>query len=643
MACARPQPGHAGCLALRLVPQTTTARAHTHPLGMSRSVATGALHPLSAAEGGDGLRPQDLRAAYFSGAQPEAPASEPQTIALVDAYNDPSIEADLAVYDSEFGLPSCTATNDCLAVVNQKGESGPLPFPSSKSELESARKSLSKKTREQAEEAGGWAVEISTDVQIARALCHANCRILLVEASSPSYSNLEAAEEAAVQLGATEISNSWGGEEPESDAAAFDHPGVAITASSGDEGYRNWAEAAEAGAGNYYAGADYPASSPNVVAVGGTKLTLAGGVRESETVWNEDPDGKGENHGAGGGGCSAAFVAPSWQSEVPDWSAVGCGTSRAVADVAADADPYTGVAVYDSTPDETGAVLHWVPIGGTSVASPIVAAMFALDGGAHGIAYPSKTLYSHLGEPSLYDVTAGGNGQCRSEYSSCAASSDPLLDCDRTLICNALAGYDGPTGVGAPNGIGAFEIATHTEGGEPGETEKPEEPPSEEVKSEGPGTKGGPEEPAGKEPAGGGSGQTEGSTSGSLSTSTPISIFAPSKTSPHSGATQGLRAQISVLKLTPAARLALRRGGFADVAFSFKLNTKTTVRAALAERVSSGRHTHWRAVRAPLRFTAVRGLNRRRLPIARALTPGIYRLTLTTRSGTARSIPIRVP
>jgi hypothetical protein len=107
---------------------------------MSRTVATGAVHPLSAAEGGDGLRPQDLRAAYFPGEQPEAPESEPQTIALVDAYNDPSIEADLAVYDSEFGLPPCTAVNGCLAVVNQKGESGPLPFPATKSELESARK-----------------------------------------------------------------------------------------------------------------------------------------------------------------------------------------------------------------------------------------------------------------------------------------------------------------------------------------------------------------------------------------------------------------------------------------------------------------------------------------------------------------------
>ncbi|MGH2912665.1 MAG: hypothetical protein ACRDJ3_09350, partial [Solirubrobacteraceae bacterium] len=222
---------------------------------MSRALTTSSVHPLSAAEGGDGLRPQDLRGAYFPGEQPEAPASKPQTIALVDAYNDPNVEADLAMYDSEFGLPPCTAANGCLVVVNQKGESGPLPFPATKGELELARKSANKKRLEEAEEAGGWAIEISTDVQTARAICHANCRIVLVEADTPTYGNLAAAEEAAVKFGATEISNSWGGGElPEFDSA-FEHPGVVITASSGDEGYRNWSEAAEVGEGNYYTGA----------------------------------------------------------------------------------------------------------------------------------------------------------------------------------------------------------------------------------------------------------------------------------------------------------------------------------------------------------------------------------------------------
>ncbi len=649
-ACARPYPGHAGCLALRLVPQTTAARTHTHPLGISRTVATGAVHPLSAAEGGDGLRPLDLRDAYFPSEPPEAPASEPQTIALVDAYNDPSIEADLAVYDSEFGLPSCASANGCLAVVNQKGESDPLPFPATKSELESARKSLNKKRREEAEEAGGWAVEISTDVQMARAICQNHCRIVLVEAETPSYEDLEAAEEAAVKLSATEISNSWGGGEPGADASAFNHPGVVITASSGDDGYRNWTEAAEAGAGNYYAGANYPASSPHVVAVGGTKLTLAGGGRENETVWNEDPDGKGENHGAGGGGCSEFFAAASWQSQVPHWSAVGCGTSRAVADIAADADPYTGVAVYDSTPDEAGAVLHWVPIGGTSVASPIVASMFALGGGAHGVAYPAQTLYSQLGTSSLYDVTSGGNAECHDEYASCSASSNPLLDCGSgTLICNAASGYDGPTGVGAPNGLGAFEPSeAPTEPGEEEVEAAKEEPPKEEAPKE----EVKPEELGPKGEGGSGSGgETEEGTdelpgNGSLeirgTISPPRSIASPTKISSAPGSKT---AQISALTLTANARAALRRRGhgFADVAFSFKLTTRVRVRAAIAVRVGPPSHRRWQAVRASRTFVAIEGLNRRRLPVARALTAGLYRLTLTPLPGVAQSITVRVP
>src|ERR1019366_4606078 len=97
---------------------------------------------------------------------------------------------------------------------------------------------------------------------------------------------------------------------------------------------------------------------------------------------------------------------------------------------------------------------------GTSVASPIIASMVALAGGAHAVAYPAQTLYSHLGSPLLHDVTSGGNGQCDAEYLSCSGSLSPLspLDCGQgAWICNTTAGYDGPTGVGTPNGIGAFK------------------------------------------------------------------------------------------------------------------------------------------------------------------------------------------
>ena len=188
------------------------------------------------------------------------------------------------------------------------------------------------------EEAEGWAVEISTDIETANAICQKHCHIVLVEATTDSIADLEAAEETAVRIGHeaektppctnneacdTEVSNSWGGSEPPLDSPAFDHPGTVITASAGDDGYLNWTMAAEAKAAEegYYSGADYPASSPHVVAVGGTRLSVsATGAWKEETVWNDDPRGGEENYGAGGGGCSTQFSAPEWQREVPDWA-----------------------------------------------------------------------------------------------------------------------------------------------------------------------------------------------------------------------------------------------------------------------------------------------------------------------------------
>ncbi|HXA53741.1 MAG TPA: S8 family serine peptidase, partial [Solirubrobacteraceae bacterium] len=526
-ACARPAPGHAGCLAVELVPLTREASAHTHPLGIvgagqgtaphtGRSAAGrgAALEAGGPASGAYGLRPEDLRAAYFPGEAAQAPAAAPQTIALVDAYNDPQAEADLKTYDEEFGLEACDAANGCFEKVNQKGELTNLPFPASEAEREQElavcnNSKAAHATREAAcervSEAEGWAVEISTDIEIARAICQHNCHIVLVEAgtssrTSPeeteaSFENLEAAEKTAVRIGRqkeasppceapqacdTEVSNSWGGSEPLLESAAFEHPGTAIVAAAGDYGYLNWTDAAEAEAAGEqsYSGADYPASSPHVVAVGGTRLTLAGGAYGSESVWNDDHPEREENYGAGGGGCSTELTAPEWQRAVPDWAQVGCGTGvsakRAVADVAADGDPYSGVAVYDSVPTFHEALVNgklvlvntplgWWPIGGTSVAAPIVASMFALAGGSHGVEYPAKTLYEHLGTGLLHPVTEGGNGECDDFYASCAGSLNPLsarfaFDCGAgALICNAGPGYNGPTGVGTPDGVGAFQ------------------------------------------------------------------------------------------------------------------------------------------------------------------------------------------
>jgi hypothetical protein len=472
--CGAPAPGHVACLALQLVPRTAAARAHTHPLGMRTAQA---IRAAGAAQGAYGLGPQQLRNAYFPGEEPRAPASQPQTIALVDAYNDLGAEADLKVYDEEFGLPACSVANGCFEQVNQNGEKGKLPFPSSVAERHQAELLCEDGTAPEneaacyaVEEADGWSLEMSLDIEMAHAVCQ-SCHIVLVEAENGEGARLEVAEDTAARsrgdggVGADEVSNSWGGAEPASDGEAFNHPGVVVTASSGDSGYLGWEHEG-------VAGVEYPASSPHVVSVGGTSLTMTGAGGQAwgtETVW-----------GSSGGGCSVNFPAQAWQREVSDWSAVGCGTGsesrRASNDVAADADPYTGVAVYDSVPylapgepPRDGSPPDWTPLGGTSVASPIVASMFALAGGAHGVAYPAQTLYSHLGSGLVHDITEGGNGECEGFYGDgCSGSMVPLSpeDCGSgALICNAAAGYDGPSGVGTPDGVGAFAPGrTHTHG-----------------------------------------------------------------------------------------------------------------------------------------------------------------------------------
>ncbi len=454
--CGAPAPGRAGCLALQLVPQTTEARAHTHPLGMVRAAPVAARSP---AAGDYGLRPQDLHSAYDL---PDSAAGA-QTVALVDAYNDPTAETDLKAYDEEFGLPECTSGDGCFRQVNQNGEAGNPPFPETTKELETARKG-SRAKREEAAEATGWALEISLDIEVAHATCQ-SCDIVLLEASGPSYEDLERAEQSAATLGAGEISNSWAGPEegetPELESASpFNHPGLVITAAAGDDGYLNWDAASSLERGYV----NFPASSPHVVAVGGTRLSLGtGSAWAGEMVWNGDH--------ATGGGCSVVFTAQPWQQSVSDWSGVGCATKRAVADVAADADPYTGVAVHDTSPEceyryeEAGVkhVAYWCTIGGTSLSTPLIASAFALAGGANGVEYPAETLYENaLKSPgSLHDVTVGSNGECAEPFLedglSACTSAEEAASCASKAICLAGTGYDGPTGVGTPDGIAAFK------------------------------------------------------------------------------------------------------------------------------------------------------------------------------------------
>jgi hypothetical protein len=624
--CSEPTPGRAGCLALELVPRTMAARAHTHPLGMTRARL---LAEPSPAGGGFGLRPEDLHTAY----RLPNPASSTQTIALVDAYNDPTARTDLEAYNEEFGLTECSG---CFTQVNQNGSAAAknLPFPQTTQELEEAEKSANAERREEAEGATGWGLEISLDVEAARATCQ-SCHILLVEANSPRYEDLETAERTAAALGATEISNSWGGPECErhlklrlcaEDSPAFNHPGVVITVSAGDSGYLSWDAPNEAERGF----AEFPASSPHVIAVGGTRLSPLGpgGAWTGESVWN--------GSGAGGGGCSVEFAAPSWQLGASGWPTVGCATKRAVSDVAADADPYTGLAVHytnsscKTTYAQAGKLKvlpGWCTIGGTSLASPLIASTFALAGGAHGTAYPAKTLYANqaTSPASLHDVTAGSNGECPSPFneetglSGCSELQEAASCSEKPAICRARTGYDGPTGVGTPDGITAFQPPVAGKEGE----------------SHG-------------SPKGGGiseGGESEGLTNGAGSESqVPPPAGGSLPAGPPSIGSGQLHPILSAPTLRRTATTALSHGRphVSRVAFAFTLNVAARVRISLAKRVRAHGRTRWQTLPDSLTIAGAPGRNDARLRAPGVLAPGHYRLTLAPALGVSRSLAFRV-
>jgi len=444
--CRKPKRGHRGCFAMRRV-VVSKGTAGAHPYTVNATPTPGPA---------GGLTPAELASAYgYSTA-----GGTGETVGIVDAYNDPNIEADLGTFDTYYGLTACTELSGCLKVVSQTGSTTALP----------------------PDDTTGWSAEETLDVEAVRAVCP-NCKILLVETNDDSSVNLDAGVNEAVTLGAKIVSNSYGS--PESgvtatDEAAYDHPGVVITAASGDDGWFGWDNLNTGGSSDNMPYA--PASLNTVVAVGGTSLYLnqAGG-RASETVWNDDgpQDFYGSNlglTGATGGGCSTLITAQPWQSHVPGYAAMTCGTKRLSTDVAAVADPLTGFDIYDSyDPTGSGNPYDWVTVGGTSLASPIVAAMWALAGGAAGASYPSLSLYGHLATSSLYDVTSGGNGYCDGETVGDCGLGNPnsmgfgMIDCDYTSTdspgtpstgtaqCDAAPGFDGPTGVGTPTGLNAFK------------------------------------------------------------------------------------------------------------------------------------------------------------------------------------------
>ena len=312
--------------------------------------------------------------------------------------------------------------------------------------------------------------EISLDIEVTHAICE-TCHILLVEADSQRMTDLEAAEEQAAAQNPTVISNSWVGAEPAVESSAFDHKGIVIVAASGDEGYLNWTGQAleeqeekkekgeELEAGDLEV--NYPASSPHVVAVGGTHLNLSKGAWSEERVWNGHHPGGG--HGAGSSACSTAFPAPYWQLELPEWSSLGCRSRRAVADISADGDPRTGALIYDSTPGEDGEAKLRRIIGGTSLSAPLIAAMFADAGGSGGVEYPARTLYENaqLDPASLHDIESGSNGACERPHNgegepTCSPAEEGA-SCSERAICVAGPGYDGPSGLGSPDGLAVFK------------------------------------------------------------------------------------------------------------------------------------------------------------------------------------------
>ncbi|HET9098338.1 MAG TPA: dockerin type I domain-containing protein [Candidatus Saccharimonadales bacterium] len=350
--------------------------------------------PLIASPASSGaLGPQQFHVGYqlpctpggaVESACPSPSTYGPETIAIVDAGNFSSgvsgLESSLSGYDQYYGLPACSTSNGCLSVVNQSGSASSLPADA------------------------GWSDEIALDVETAHMVCQ-SCRVVLVEANDAYTSDLAAAEATAASFNPDAISNSWGDTTDDySYDSNFEKPGIAIVASAGDSG----------SVGN---GASWPADIPDVVGVAGTTLQL-----------NTDNTWAGESLWSGsGGGCSTYYSAPSWQTGLTDWTNNGCGSYRSFADVSADADPNTGAAVYLNG--------SWYEIGGTSLSAPLVASIYALDGGLPSTAIGSSVPYADASTANFHDISSG---------SDCVSGV--------TVHCTATNGFDTPTGLGSPNG-----------------------------------------------------------------------------------------------------------------------------------------------------------------------------------------------
>ncbi len=427
-ACSTPTPGHATCLAQFLALRGTRTPIHAHVrravspnrFARRRQHSGGAASPLSVPAAGT---PQPGTPAYLQQAYDLAYLSQDagadQTVAVVDAYDDPTAESDLAAYRAKFSLPPCTADNGCFQKVDKNGN----PIVSATATAPATN--------------NAWGLEISLDLDAVSALCP-KCHILLVEANSFLPSVMAAAQQEAQSLGATVISDSWrivptSSQQSFFESNSFAFSGIPTVAASGDSGYVSkdtdpdcaYASVTESSCNSY------PAAQLDVTAVGGTTLAPASGARGfGETAWS-----------ATGSGCDT------WQNGAtkPDWqSDIDCA-GRAYTDISANGDPATGLLVYDPSyqfSDGTSPADGWLVVGGTSEAAPLVAAYYALvqstTGESATVSFDTpEWLYDSPQRQLLNDPVGGSNGPC-----------DPLSP----VLCISGSGWDGPTGAGSISG-----------------------------------------------------------------------------------------------------------------------------------------------------------------------------------------------
>ncbi|MBW8832842.1 MAG: S53 family peptidase [Burkholderiales bacterium] len=403
-----------------LTVQALQANARARALS-TRRTADGAITPAAATGTATTYTPAQIRAAY---AFPALPASSVvptalqaaqqgagQTIYIVDAMHNPNVAAELAAFNSKFGLPGCTsktvATSAALPLASASAADGcslTVVYSTPSGAMTAAAPAYD----------AGWATEIALDVQWAHATAP-RARIILIEAGDASLNGLLGGLKLANAMGPGSVSMSFGvteGNWTSQVDSAFAAAGMTYLAATGDSG----------------SAVSWPAVSPNVLAVGGTTLTYSGTSPRSETAWSK-----------GGGGISAYTATPAFQSnKVP-----GLGTlaHRAVADVSFNADPYTGQ--YVAVMPKGSSSVSWVSAGGTSLSTPQWAGLVAVAN-----ALRAQSAKAALGAPhvALYTQIAQVPGTYAASFGDISSGSDGTC-----ATCSAKTGYDVPTGLGTPN------------------------------------------------------------------------------------------------------------------------------------------------------------------------------------------------